>query len=62
MEDAKRYLLAWQDIAFRHGYTGVADAGVELFYGDCSKAYHALEEEGRLKLRTHAYLLSPLGI
>ena len=59
IKDAKRYLLAWQDIAFRHGYTGVADAGVELFFSDCSKAYHELEDEGRLKLRTYAYLLSP---
>ena len=59
MEEAKEYLLAWQDIALSHGFTGAADAAVELFFNDSSKAYHELEEEGRLKLRTYAYLLSP---
>lgn len=58
-EEAKDYLLAWQDIALQKGFTAVADAGSELFYKDCPKAYHELEEEGKLKLRTYAYLLSP---
>ena len=57
-EDAKSYLLAWQDIAFKNGFTAVADAGVELFYRDSYKAYHELEEEGKLKLRTFAYMLT----
>ena len=58
LEDAKNYLLAWQDFALSSGYTGVADAGVELFYKDCAKAYHELEEEGSLKLRTYGYMLT----
>ena len=59
MEDAKRYLLAWQDFALSSGFTGVADAGLELFYPECAQAFHELEEEGKLKLRTYAYALSP---
>ena len=58
-EDAKSYLLAWQDMALQKGFTAVADAGLEVFYKDSPKAYHELEEEGKLKLRTYAYLLSP---
>ena len=58
-EDAKNYLLAWQDFALQNGFTAVADAGVEVFCKDSAKAYHELEEEGKLKLRTYAYLLSP---
>ena len=56
---AKRYLIAWQDIALKNGYTAVADAGVELFSWDIIRAYHELEQEGKLKLRTYAYLLVP---
>ncbi len=59
MEDAKKYLLAWQDFALSNGFTGVADAGMELFYPECAQAFHELEEEGKLKLRTYAYALSP---
>ena len=59
MEDAKKYLLAWQDFALSSGFTGVADAGLELFYPECAQAFHELEEEGKLKLRTYAYALSP---
>ena len=59
IEDAKRYLLAWQDIALENGYTAVADAGVELFSPEIIKAYHELEQAGKLKLRTYAYLLVP---
>lgn len=58
-EDAKRYLLAWQDIALQNGYTAVSDADVKLFYPETAKAYHELEAEGKLKLRTYAYLLVP---
>lgn len=57
LEDAKKYLLAWQDIAFKNGYTAVADAGVELVTPMALKAYYELEQEGKLKLRTYAYLL-----
>ena len=58
-EDAKNYLLAWQDMALAKGFTAVADAGAELFYKDSPKAYVALEEEGKLRLRTFAYLMCP---
>ena len=57
-EEAKNLLLAWQEIAFRNGYTAVADAGTEIFFKDSARAYHALEEEGKLKLRTYAYILT----
>lgn len=59
LEDAKKYLLAWQDIAFKNGYTAVADAGVELVYPEATKAYYELEQEGKLKMRTYAYLKVP---
>ena len=45
VEDAKSYLLAWQDFALQNGYTAVADAGVELFCKDCPQAYYELEKE-----------------
>ena len=56
VEDAKSYLLAWQDFALQNGYTAVADAGVELFCKDCPQAYYELEKEGKLKIRTYAYM------
>ena len=56
MEDAKNFLLAWQDIAFKTGYTAVGDAGVELVSPMATQAYYELEQEGKLKLRTYAYL------
>ena len=59
LEDAKRYLLAWQDIAFSHGFTAVADAGAEILYPKSPEAYYELEQEGKLKLRTYAYLMVP---
>ena len=57
-EEAKNLLLAWQEIGFKNGYTAVADAGTEIFFKDSARAYHALEEEGKLKLRTYAYILT----
>ncbi len=56
LDDAKAYLLAWQDFALSSGFTAVADAGAELVYRDSPKAYHELEKEGKLKLRTYAYM------
>ena len=56
LEDAKAYLLAWQDFALRSGFTAVCDAGAEVVYRDSPKAYHELEKEGKLKLRTYAYM------
>ena len=59
IELAKKYLLAWQDMALANGFTAVADAGVELNFKDCAEAYYELEQEGRLKLRTYAYMYVP---
>ena len=58
LEDGKKYLLAWQDFALQNGYTAVADAGAEIFYSKSPEAYHELEKEGKLKLRTFAYSLT----
>jgi hypothetical protein len=58
IEDGKKYLLAWQDFALQNGYTAVADAGAEIFYSKSPEAYHELEKEGKLKLRTYAYSLT----
>jgi len=59
VEEAKNYLLAWQNFAFQKGYTAVADAGVELFSKHVPEAYHELEKEGKLKLRTYGYMMAP---
>ena len=55
VEYAKEYLLAWQDIAFKNGYTAVGDAGISLPYPKTTEAYYELEQEGKLKLRTYSY-------
>ena len=59
IEYARKYLLAWQDMAFAKGFTAVADAGVELNYKDNAEAYRVLEQEGMLKLRTYGYMYVP---
>ncbi len=59
LENAKDYLLAWQDMALSNGYTAVADAGVEVTNPIAVQAFHELEQEGKLKLRTYAYLMCP---
>ena len=56
LEDAKSFLLAWQDFALSSGFTAVCDAGAEVIYRDSPKAYYELEQEGKLKLRTYAYM------
>ena len=56
MEDAKAYLLAWQDFALKSGFTAVADAGAEIIHSVTPSAYNELEREGKLKLRTYAYM------
>ena len=56
IEDIKEYLLAWQDFALRSGFTAVCDAGAEIVHRDAPRAYHELEQEGKLKLRTYAYM------
>ena len=54
LEDAKSFLLAWQDFALSSGFTAVCDAGAEVIFRDSPKAYYELEQEGKLKLRTYA--------
>ena len=56
LEEAKSYLLAWQDFALKSGFTAVCDAGVEIVHSITPKAYRELEKEGKLKLRTYAYM------
>jgi len=58
-EDLKNYILDWQDFIIAKGFTAAADAGAELLFPEASKAYHELEQEGKLKLRTYSYLLVP---
>ncbi|OON86549.1 hypothetical protein BXO88_07270 [Oribacterium sp. C9] len=59
LENAKDYLLAWQDMALASGYTAVADAGVEVTNPIAVRAFYELEQENKLKLRTYAYLMVP---
>ena len=59
LENAKDYLLAWQDMALANGYTAVGDAGVEVTNTIATRAFYELEQEGKLKLRTYAYLMCP---
>ena len=56
IDDAKAYLLAWQDFALKCGFTAVADAGAEVIHSVTPKAYYELEQEKKLKLRTYAYM------
>ena len=56
VEDIKEYLLAWQDFAISSGFTAVGDAGAEIVHRNAPKAYNELEQEGKLKLRTYAYM------
>lgn len=56
LEDIKEYLLAWQEIALKSGFTAVGDAGVEIVHRDAPKAFKELQEEGKLKLRTFAWM------
>ena len=59
LDNAKDYLLAWQDMALANGYTAVSDAGVEVTNPIATRAFCELEQEGKLKLRTYAYLMCP---
>ncbi|MBR1896295.1 MAG: amidohydrolase [Pyramidobacter sp.] len=56
VEEIKEYLLAWQEFALSSGFTAVSDAGAEIVHPDAPRAYHELEQEGKLKLRTYAYM------
>ena len=56
VRDIKDYLLAWQEFAFSKGYTAVGDAGAEVIHRIAPQAYYELEQEGKLKLRTYAWM------
>ena len=58
VEEAKTYILAWQDFAFASGLTATAFAGDDLRFPE-AEAYYELEEEGMLKLRTYANVIIP---
>ena len=58
VEEAKEYILAWQEFAFSNGLTATAFAGDDLRFPE-AEAYHELEREGKLKLRTYANEIIP---
>lgn len=55
IEQIKKYILKWQDIAISKGFTAVAEAGSAIISPCQNDAYIALANEGRLKLRTYTY-------
>ena len=57
VEEAKDFLLYWQNFAFSNGFTGVCDAGVDLVSPSAFPAYVALDQENKLKLYTFAHLM-----
>ena len=56
VRDVKEYLLSWQEFAFSRGYTAVGDAGAETIHRAAPQAYYELQKEGKLKLRTYAWM------
>ena len=56
VRDIKDYLLAWQEFAFSKGYTTVGDAGADVIHRAAPQAYDELQKEGKLKLRTYAWM------
>ena len=59
VQDIKEYLLNWQETALSYGITAVGEAGAELMSPLTLDAYKELQEEGRLCMRTYAYLMAP---
>lgn len=57
LEDAKNYILDWQQFIFSKGFTGVTDAGADLFFKQAHEAYSQLEKENKLRLRTYSYAM-----
>jgi len=55
IEDLKEGILLWQDFAFKHGMTSVVEAMIDMYKGGL-EAYAELAQEGKLKLRTYAYI------
>lgn len=57
VEDAKEYILYWQDFAIRNGFVGVCDAGIELVSPNALPAYIELDKDNKLKFYTFGYTL-----
>ena len=57
VEEAKDFILYWQDFAFSNGFTGVCDAGAEVVAPNAFPAYVELDKENKLKLYTYAHLI-----
>lgn len=58
VDELKKYLLKWQEIALQEGFTAVGDAGVELVSPLTFEAYKELQAEGKLVLRNYAFLMA----
>ncbi len=58
VEEAKSYILYWQDFALARGFTATAFAGDDFRFPE-APAYCELENEGKLKLRTYANVIMP---
>lgn len=56
-EDAKKYILDWQNFAFSKGFTGAVDAGIELISKNALDAYIELNNDNRLKLYSYGYIM-----
>lgn len=57
VDEAKEYILHFQNFAFQNGFTGVSDAGVELMSPNALQAHVNLQKEDKLKMRTYAYMM-----
>ena len=57
LNEAKDFILNWQDFTFANGFTGVTDAGVEIVTPSALPAYVELEKENKLKLYTFGYTM-----
>ncbi|MDO5847812.1 MAG: amidohydrolase [Methanocorpusculum sp.] len=53
VEDLKEFTLKWQEEGLSDGFTGVSDAGMELFGAKQIDAYEQLIDEDALKLRIY---------
>lgn len=53
VEELKEFTLKWQEEGITEGFTGVCDAGIELFGPTQLQVYEELSKEGKLKLRIH---------
>lgn len=57
IEEAKDYILDWQNFAFSNGFTACADTGIELMSKNALDAYIELNNENRLKLYSYGYMM-----